>query len=281
MADPPRGGKGQVLSPFKGGEFSGVKIVSMQYSPGDGCKSVVMGDVVRWKGIEYSVRENHRARRVILRVPSANHLDVVVPRRFSRRRLPEIFQAHWDWIQRELKKVHDLPDLTAPDQIDLTAIDERWRVEYRGRVAEGGRAQEKTGRVLSVDRDSSEVESIAGDLTNWLHRKAHRHLAPWLRDISRETGITFQKVSVRGQATRWGSCSKLQNISLNRSLLFLPPVLVRHVFLHELSHIKQLDHSPKFWRVLRDLEPDYRALETELRKADRYVPSRVRLGRSR
>ena len=62
-----------------------------------------MGVGMRWKGIEYSVRENHRARRVILRVFPPCRLEVVVPRRFNRRRLPEIFQTHRDWIQRELQ----------------------------------------------------------------------------------------------------------------------------------------------------------------------------------
>ncbi|MCH7714306.1 MAG: DUF45 domain-containing protein [Chloroflexi bacterium] len=239
------------------------------------------GDGLRWKGIEYSVRENSRARRVILRVSSANRLDVVVPRRFNRRRLPEIFQAHRDWIQRELQKVQDQPSPAAPRQIELNAIGERWRVEYRGGIDVRIHVEEKTGNILAVARDAGDFEAIAADLTGWLHRKAHAHLAPWLRQVSLETGISFKKITVRGQATRWASCSKLQNISLNRSLLYLPPPLVRHVFLHELCHIKRLDHSPDFWRLLQDMEPNCRALETEVKQADRYVPSWVRMARPR
>ena len=236
---------------------------------------------MRWKGIEYSVRENHRARRVILRVPSANRLDVVVPRRFNRRRLPEIFQAHQEWIQQELQRVQALPAETAPRQIDLNAIDQSWRVEYLDDAGDPRSADDAAGRILEVDRDTCDVEAIARDLNGWLHRKAHIHLTPWLREVSQETGIPFQKVTVRGQTTRWASCSKLHNISLNRSLLFLPPPLVRHVFLHELCHVKRLDHSQVFWRHLQDMEPDYRALEAEVRQANRHVPSWVSLARSR
>lgn len=227
------------------------------------------------------MREHHRARRVILRVYLPNCLDVVVPRKFSRRRLPEIFQAHRDWIQRELQRVEALPSLAAPRQIDLNAIDERWRVVYLDCTESEGPAEEAAGRVLAVERDSGEVEAIAADLTGWLHGKSHDHLAPWLREVSRETGIPFQNITVRGQTTRWASCSKLHNINLNRSLLFLPPPLVRHVFLHELCHIKQLDHSPVFWRHLEDLEPNYRAVEAQVKNANRYVPSWVSLGKSR
>lgn len=212
---------------------------------------------------------------------SANHLDVVVPRRFNRRQLPEIFKAHHDWIQRELQRIQALPAVTAPRQIDLSAIDERWHLEYLDEVASPNSAEEAAGRILEVDRDAREVEAIARDLNGWLQRKAHTHLAPWLRDVSAETEIPFQKITVRGQATRWASCSKLHNISMNRNLLFLPPPLVRHVFLHELCHVKRLDHSPIFWRHLQAIEPNYRALEAEVRQANRYVPSWVSLAKSR
>ncbi len=227
------------------------------------------------------MRENHLARRVILRVPSANRLDVVVPRRFNRRRLPEIFQAHRDWIQRELQRVQALPAVAAPRQIDLQSIDQLWRLKYLDDGGLPSSPEEAAGRILEVDRDAGDVEAVARDLNGWLQQKARAHLAPWLRKVSVETGIPFQKITIRGQATRWGSCSKQHNISLNRSLLFLPPPLVRHVFLHELCHVKRLDHSPTFWRLLQEMEPKSRALEAEVRQANRYVPSWVSLGKSR
>ena len=227
------------------------------------------------------MRENHLARRVILRVPSANRLDVVVPRRFNRRRLPEIFQAHRDWIQRELQRVQALPAVAAPRQIDLQSIDQLWRLKYLDDGGLPSSPEEAAGRILEVDRDAGDVEAVARDLNGWLQQKARAHLAPWLRKVSVETGIPFQKITIRGQATRWGSCSKQHNISLNRSLLFLPPPLVRHVFIHELCHVKRLDHSPTFWRLLQEMEPKSRALEAEVRQANRYVPSWVSLGKSR
>jgi len=217
---------------------------------------------------------------VILRVSSADRLDVVVPRRFNRRRLPEIFQFHKDWIHRELQKARQEPIPQAPGQICLNAVGESWRVDYRDGLASRIRLDSEPVKVMTVDRDSNQVEAIAADLTAWLHRKARAHLAPWLREVSEEIGIPFEKTSVRGQTTRWASCSRLHNISLNRSLLFLPPSLVRHVFLHELCHIKQLNHSPGFWRLLHDMEPNTRALEAELKKGNQYVPAWVSLAKA-
>ena len=91
-------------------------------------------------------------------------------------------------------------------------------------------------------------------------------------NVSQEVDISFRKATVRGQTTRWASCSNSGNISLNRGLLFLPRRLVRHVFLHELCHIKELNHSPQFWGLLNQLEPDCKALEAEVRKGNQYAP---------
>lgn len=236
---------------------------------------------LRWNGIEYSLRESQRAKRVILKVSELGDLDVVVPRGFNKRRLPEILRANETWIGVQLQKVKDSLGLPAPKTIDLNAIGERWRVQYRptpdGRLL----AREDGPHQLVVQGDASDIRGIAFTLNRWLQLKAHAHLVPWLREVSREVDLAFKNATVRGQTTRWASCSKLGNISLNRSLLFLPECLVRHVFLHELCHVRQLNHSPKFWRLLEELEADYKALEAEARKAKKYVPLWVQLGRPR
>ena len=231
-----------------------------------------------WKGIEYSLWVSQRAKRVILKV-GVNGLEVVVPRRFAKRLLPEILEANRDWIEKELQRVKESPSVVAPTYIHLNAIAERWQLIYKSKPASDGRfsVKENASNRLLVEGDVDDIRGVSSILTRWLHLKAHAHLVPWLRELSREVDISFNKATVRGQSTRWASCSKLGNISINRSLLFLPKHLVRHVFLHELCHIRQLNHSPDFWRVLGSLEPDRRALEVEVRKANRFVPRWVLL----
>ena len=75
--------------------------------------------------INYTVRESLRANRVILKVGS-NGLEVVVPRRFGRRKIPRILEAHRQWIENELQRVIDASPLIVPGCIDLNAVDENW-----------------------------------------------------------------------------------------------------------------------------------------------------------
>ena len=174
------------------------------------------------------------------------------------------------------------PSVVAPEWINLNAIAERWQVIYQSQLTLDGRlsVKEITPNRVLVKGNVDDVRRVSSVLTRWLHLKAHDHLIHWLNEVSLEFDIPFQKATVRGQTTRWASCSKLGNISINRSLLFLPKHLVRHVFLHELCHIRELNHSPNFWRLLNQFEPDCKALEGEIKRAGQYVPRWVHPGTS-
>jgi len=228
---------------------------------------------MRQRKFDYTIRESHRAKRVILKV-GVNGLEVVVPRRFGQRRLPGILEANREWIEKELQRIKDSPTLVAPECINLNAVDERWRVDYQSQPTSNGRfsVKENASYRLLVEGDVDDIRGVSSVLIQWLHLKAHAHLIPWLKEVSREVDIPFQKTTVRGQATRWASCSNSGNININRSLLFLPKSLVRYVFLHELSHIRESNHSREFWSLLKQLEPDCQTLKAEVEKAGQYLP---------
>ena len=228
--------------------------------------------------IEYTLRESHRAKKVILRV-GVKGLEVVVPRRFRRRQLPDIIENHRDWIEKELQRIQESPAVVAPQSINLLSIGNTWEVDYQALASSNDQfsVKENAANGLLVQGDVDDVPGVSLVLIEWLHGKAHAHLVPWLKVISQEVAIPFQKATVRGQATRWASCSQSGNISLNRSLLFLPARLVRHVFLHELCHIREANHAPGFWKHLSRFEPEFKGFESEVKKADGYVPDWVSL----
>ena len=226
--------------------------------------------------IEYTLRESRRAKRVILRV-GVKGLEVVVPRRFGRRQLPDIIEDHRDWIEKELQRIQESPAVVAPQSINLLSIGNTWEVDYQALASSNDQfsVKENAANGLLVQGDVDDVPGVSLVLIEWLQGKAHAHLVPWLKEISQEVAIPFQKATVRGQATRWASCSQSGNISLNRSLLFLPARLVRHVFLHELCHIREANHASGFWKHLSRFEPEFKGFESEVKKANGYVPDWV------
>jgi hypothetical protein len=97
-------------------------------------------------------------------------------------------------------------------------------------------------------------------------QKARRLLVDRLEQLSAAHGYPFNKVFVRRQKTRWGSCSGKNNINLNLALVRLPAALMDYVILHELVHTRIKDHSPRFWEELNRLVPNARMLDRALNR---------------
>lgn len=82
-------------------------------------------------------------------------------------------------------------------------------------------------------------------------------------------GFSWKKVFIRNQKTRWGSCSSQKNISINYKIVYLPPRLRDYLIVHELCHLKEMNHSPRFWALVRETVPDYVLLKRELRQQEK------------
>ncbi len=222
-----------------------------------------------------AVRSSRRARRVRLKVLPPGRVEVVVPHGFARRQLPEILQRHRSWLEQNVARLRrDYQQASLPPtMIDLRAIDQRWVLDCQWDGESAARLREcADNRLLLQGAD------WRPPLQRWLARMARRQLVPWLEQVSEELALPFARSAVRGQRTRWGSCSARGTISLNYRLLFLPPELVRYLFIHELCHTVQLNHSPRYWALVAEKEPDYRALDKALRRAEALVPPWARAG---
>ncbi|HTW97923.1 MAG TPA: YgjP-like metallopeptidase domain-containing protein [Acidimicrobiales bacterium] len=227
----------------------------------------------------YTVRVSRRAQRMHLVVSASDGLTVVIPPRFDRTRIAPLVAARLDWIERarhrvEAEREHLAASRAAgpPGQVLLNGIGEAWRVSYRPSQAVGVQARPSGHGDLTVSGSVHDVELVGAALRRFVARRALEGLGGELRTLAAARGIDVGPLSVRGQRTRWASCSAHGAVSLNRNLAFLPPRLVRHVLLHELCHRRVMSHSPAFWQLLDAEEPDRRALDAELRTAWRFIP---------
>lgn len=117
-----------------------------------------------------------------------------------------------------------------------------------------------------IRRMEAELTACAGEAPVIDRQEATRQLSRRLRELADRHGFAYNRVTIRNQRTRWGSCSATNNISLNMKLVALPPELIDYVLLHELVHTRIKNHGPAFWAELDRLAGAARAKRARLRE---------------
>jgi predicted metal-dependent hydrolase len=219
-------------------------------------------------GIAYKVRRSDRARRVRI-VVDASGVEVVVPRRMALRHVEPFVREKSRWIERTLRRFRQ-----AEEARPARVLGNGGAVPYLGRElllrvsVEPGRARDhvaRRGDVLHVKVGAPGQDSVRSALERWYRRRARVEVAARLDAAARRAGSAYSRLTIRGQRTRWASCSSKGLMSFNWRLLLAPEPILDYVVEHEVAHLELLDHSPRFWRLLASRCPEYREHERWLK----------------
>ncbi|MEO0972900.1 MAG: SprT family zinc-dependent metalloprotease [Pseudomonadota bacterium] len=225
----------------------------------------------------FRVRESTRAKRLSIHVCPHNGVEVVVPKSTSAARVERFVEENRAWIERTRSRLAATPcaafDHSLPSRIDLRAIDGAWDLRLDDEPGHGaGVSLRETATELVLRGVVADADCCREALRRWLAAKGRTYLVPWIARLAKHHGFAHGRIQVRGQKTRWGSCSSRGTISLNFSLLFLDPSLVRYLMLHELAHTRVMSHSERFWSLVSAMEPRARQLDQQLNDAWRDIP---------
>jgi hypothetical protein len=227
--------------------------------------------------VALTVRRSTRAKNVIFRVIPGKGLEVVIPKWVALNEVPDFVDRKKGWISRAVETMRrnglslEPKKLVLPDKIYFAANNTEYTL-VRSLNGRGSLKIVKNASRLHLRGASWTPEEELDSLKKFVRLEAKSFLVPELRKVSRELGLPFEKVAVRSQRSRWGSCSVRKNINLNCKLMFLPFELVRHLFIHELSHTIHLNHSEKFWKLVAAAQPEYKEYEKRLSAGSVYVP---------
>jgi len=185
-----------------------------------------------------------------------------------------MLQEHTDWVINHLSRLPtQTPHLVhVPESINLLAIQQIWSVVYEP-THKRLKLLESDENTLLLEGDIKEKEALRQALNTWVKKQGQKHLKHWLASVANEMDLNYSAVSIRLQKKRWGSCSAKGGISLNAALLFLPDFLVRHVLIHELAHLKHLNHSVRFWSTVAQFDADYLSHRKSLKHYAKDVPA--------
>jgi predicted metal-dependent hydrolase len=128
---------------------------------------------------------------------------------------------------------------------------------------------DKELRRVEQERARPRTPALSPDAERDIRKRAAGELPRRLLELASEHGLIVSRISVRNQRWRWGSCSPSGHICLNWRLAQMPDEIRDYVMIHELMHLKRMDHSPKFWKLVAEACPNYQSARAWLRDAAR------------
>ncbi|HEV2724354.1 MAG TPA: SprT family zinc-dependent metalloprotease [Thermoleophilaceae bacterium] len=217
----------------------------------------------------YTIRRSRRARRARIHV-SAEGVEVVVPDGLPLDAIEPFVEEKRRWIERTLRRIHEAEAEQPPPRVahggEVPYLGDRLTLEVR---VEPGRTRAHVAREggrLRVAVGPAGVQALRDALERWYRRRAREEVAPRLDAAVARAGSSYSGLKIRGQRTRWASCSSTGAMSFNWRLLLAPAEILDYVVEHEVAHLEVQDHSRRFWSLLGTRCPDYRQYEAWLRR---------------
>jgi len=189
------------------------------------------------------------ARRVSLRVDAPTGVVLlVVPKRASLNRAADFAEKNRKWIDSKLKSLP--PPVPFADGIDVPIGGQSHRIRHR---PDTRGAVWIEGQEIHV---AGAIEHLPRRVTDWLKAEARRQIADLVDRHSQIIGKRPTRVTLRDTTTRWGSCSPTGRIAFCWRLILAPREVMNYVVAHEIAHLVELNHGPRFWRLVRHMVPD-------------------------
>lgn len=219
--------------------------------------------------VTYTLRRSTRRRSIALRIDEQG-LRIAVPWNASRHSIRAAIEQHADWIVGKLAEWRE----KRPPQLSWVTGD---AVMYLGKplvlhVEDGtGNPLVIDGR-LQVRARRSNPNVVEKKVTDWLKAAAASDYPPRVDRYCSLAGVSVGEVRLSSARSRWGSCHSNGCIRLNWRMIQTPPRLIDYVVAHEVAHLREMNHSPRFWALVESMVPDYRERRREIRSgAQRYL----------
>jgi predicted metal-dependent hydrolase len=199
------------------------------------------------------IRRHRQARRYTLRIQAATREVVLtIPPRGTVKEAREFAEKHGGWIAARLERLPEAAPFATGTVLPLRGLAHRI-VHRRG---ERGTVWTEMGtreRLLCVAGDAPHIERR---VTDFLKREAKRDLEAATAYYAQRLGVTVKRVSIRDQASRWGSCSTTGVLSFSWRLILAPRYVLDYLAAHEVAHLVEMNHSIRFWRLVKRMCPD-------------------------
>lgn len=207
--------------------------------------------------------ENERARRLTLRIDAGGQsLRITVPPGLRRGEVEKFLDRHQGWLEQRLSKVPERPQVRPGIKIPLRGVPHLIVHEpgKRGTVVLGA---DEAGPTLVVHGDRLHLPRRIAD---FLKREAKRDIEALVIKHTGAIGRRAKNIRFKDTSSRWGSCTADGSLSFSWRIMMAPAPVINYLVAHEVAHLKEMNHGPKFWKLCEELCPDTERCKAWLKK---------------
>ena len=227
------------------------------------------------KRIDYEIKRGNREKTVAIHVNPTAAVTVLAPRRLNEERIRAIVQKKARWILEKQEFLKRNEHLTSPKEFvsgeSFPYLGRQYRLKVlRTGGGPGGTCKLIQGRFqVEIEGDlgaEEEKRSVRKALTAWYLRHAGEKVKERIDQLAKQLGKYPQRIEIKEQKRRWGSCSRSGVIRLNWKIIMTPISILDYVIVHELCHLIHPHHSPQFWNKVQSILPDHKKRRDLLRQ---------------
>ena len=225
-------------------------------------RSITLSDRI----VPYTI--HRRPRRSLSLTIDHRGLRVLGPMRTSVRHVEQLILAHEAWVLKKLdawRETRTQRTWSLHDQNTLPYLGATLPVVIQTHGLRTPRLTHQDTQLILATHDARDTARNHRALVQWLRAEAQRCFEARVALYAAQLGVPMPPLALSQAKTRWGSCSSRGHIRLNWRLIHLPLPLIDYVVAHELAHLKEMNHSPRFWAVVETMMPHWREARRELR----------------
>lgn len=212
------------------------------------------------EAIPVKVRTSTKARNISIRI-HYHKVELVIPERACKNTAYKFLFEKEAWVRRKITAKERIPQPIIPPANQISILGKNYLIEYQD--SQLGKAT-MTENTILVQTTKSRQNRL---LRCYLKQHILNKIKIAVKTMATQHGFKkYGKISVKELKSRWGSCSASGNLAFNWRIIFAPEHVFYYLLAHELCHLKQMNHSSKFWKLVAEICPDYQTSRNWLRK---------------
>ncbi len=216
--------------------------------------------------LNYTIRRSPRRRKLTITVERDRSVVVHAPQGMSDEKIREVVESRRQWIHEKTGHPQKYKDLPHPPGKELVSGESAHYLgrQYRIEIVQKGLMEARFQQRFLVPAFPGGKRREA--LRKWYIARAHEKIIPRVRVHARELGVDVGAIKIVDNRYRWGSCTLHDNVNLNWRLIKAPMFVIDYVIIHELAHLIEANHTPRFWNIVRTQSPTMEKAKVWLRE---------------